>query len=376
MARRLGAAALVVVALVLVVRWVSAPREGLPLDPHGTGPLGLGALVDTLEVLGGDVIVADSPPADVDVVLLLRDQLDDAQRAELRRWVRDGGRLVVTDPDSPLTPPRSRPVVAAGTPTLPRGCDVAALAVVDRVEPPSAVGYDVDDLDAGATACFADGERAWLVATADGDGVTVALGGEHAWLNRNLDGRGHPELAMALLAPQPDTRVGLVELQSPAAGDAELTDLIDDSVWWALAQLAVALGLLVAWRFPRDAPVMDERPTVALPGSELVLATADLRVQRQARGAAAASLRRAARDHALARLAAPVDTADEVLATLAHQRTGVPVDVARRALDAAPTHDRGLVAQGVAVAALRRAFDRPQPPTVDPSRADREQERS
>lgn len=364
MARRVGVVAVVVIILALVARWVDAPRDGARLSPHGTGPAGLGALVDSLERLGADVTVDDRPPTDGDVVLLLRDQLDDDERDALRSWVAAGGRLVVTDPGSPLTPDRAGRLVPAGRPTLERGCDVAALADVDRVEPRSPVGYDVAATDGSLVGCFGETEAAWLTVAGVGDGVVVSLGGSDVWLNRDLDAADHPQLAMALLAPEPDTRVGVTELRRPQLAEAGLRGLVPESAWWALAQLAVAAGLAVAWRFPRDAIVTRERPAVALAGSELVLATADLRHQRQAREQAAASLRRAARHHLVARLGVRADTDDAALADLAHRRSGVDPAVARRALGGDAGDDTGLVAQGVAAARLRRALERPVPPAA------------
>lgn len=378
MGRRIGAAALVVVVAALAVRWISAPRDGMPLDPHGTGPQGLGALVETLERLDADVTVDNAPPTGADVVLLLRDQLDADARDRLRDWVRDGGRLVVTDPGSELTPTPVGPIVAFGTPTLAPGCDLAALDDVGALEPPSAIGYDRDELPGDATACFGDDDAVWLTATPTGDGVIVALGSEQPWVNRHLGDVDHAVLAMALLAPRADTTVGLTEVGRPSAADTDVTDVIADSVWWGLAQLAVAGALVLAWRFPRDAPVVTDPPAVALPGSELVLATADLRQQRHGHERAGASLRAAARAHARARLAAPPDTTDETLARLAHERAGVDVGVARRALAARPRDDGDLVAHGAAVAHLRAALDHPRPPAAAraDAHADREQERA
>ena len=355
------AAAVLVVALLAV----DGRGEGFPLDPEGTGPQGLAALVDVLGELGAQVTVAETPPAAADTALLVADRLDDDARADLEAWVAQGGRLIIADPESPLAPERDA-TVGLGTPRLTRDCDVAALAGAEAVAPGTgAATY-------AAPGCFpaADGGGVWLTLDQRGAGTVVALGDPQPLTNAHLADADHAELAAALLAPTDEAAVAVLAPPAPGEDEVDLISLVDPRVWWALAQLGLVAVLILAWRGPRDAELVAERPAVALPASELVLATADLREQHGGRGESAASLRRAAREHATARLGLAPDLDAPTLAEQCHRRAGIAGDRAYRALTAEPADDAGLVVLGTDVAALRAALDAPGPSAAAPAQED------
>src|SRR3546814_6255115 len=104
------------------------------------------ALVSLLEALDAEVSLATGLPAQGDdVALLLRDDLDDEQLDLVLDWVEDGGRLVVTDPGSPLTPLTvDRALLDLPTGPISGGsCNIEALAAVEEVEAGSAERYEI-----------------------------------------------------------------------------------------------------------------------------------------------------------------------------------------------------------------------------------------
>ncbi|MEX0659814.1 MAG: DUF4350 domain-containing protein, partial [Egibacteraceae bacterium] len=127
--------AVIAAAVLLAVAVAGAPaQDGPPLDPRVTGPVGTKGLVDVLAALGVEVRVTDEVEADDAIALLLTDDLDEDGAASLRRWVRDGGTLVVADPASTFAPEIVGTTSLGPLQTsLPRGCEAVALRDVDRV---------------------------------------------------------------------------------------------------------------------------------------------------------------------------------------------------------------------------------------------------
>lgn len=280
-----AAAAIVVVAL------VAGPGRrpgGAPLDPHGTGPLGAKALVETLRALGAQVSVTARPPEGPGTALVLGDGLSEQGRARLLAWVRSGGRLVVADQGSPLNPFPLRSAVGGGARTLDRRCDLPALREVHRVraEPVWVLGAT-----AGAVGCFPVGGGHWMVARPEGAGVIVVLGGPGAFVNRALGHEDNAALASALLAPRAGTRVTVVVPPPGGTGRRGLWELMAPSVKAALAQLGAAAVVAALWRGRRlGRPVIEDVP-VAIDASETVAALGRLLHRAGATGRAAALLR-------------------------------------------------------------------------------------
>lgn len=314
---------LLAAAILGVVLLAGGPgRDGPPLDPTSSGALGTKALVDVLDELGVRVRVTDGVAEDDTVALLLDDALaSDEETDELRRWVSDGGTLVVADPLSSFTPE------VAGTASIgplrtsvPRECDAAALAGVARVAAGGGVVYAHPG--GPALTCFPRGEGHWLVATPEGAGTVVALGGPEALTNGALGEADNGVLAAALLAPDDDTSLAFLQPGAPGEGEASLAELVADRVWYALAQLLVAFLAVVAWRARRlGAPVGEPQP-VQVAGSELVAAVGNLLQQTGARGQAGRLLREDVRRTLAERLGLPPDSPPEVVAEAASRRSG------------------------------------------------------
>lgn len=318
--RDAGALAAAVVGVVaLLVLFGRPDRDGPPLDPSSSGPLGTKALVLLLEDLGADVdVTSDAPGPSVDVALVLVDGLDDARRDDVQRWVAGGGTLVVTDPESPLNPFEPAGVVpgdVTGTAPLAGGCPgVPALRDVERLDPSGGVVYAAD------RGCFGG----FVAVTDQGAGTVAAIGGPAAFVNTVIGREDNAVLAASLLAPREETRVAILRPPVLEDGGDTLGDLVPDGVRGALAQLAVAFLLYALWRARRlGRPVAEPQP-VELPASELVLAVGHL-LQQAGRAEEAGrllgdDLRRALAD----RLGLGPDAPPGQVADVAAARTGIP----------------------------------------------------
>ena len=346
-------------ALVVVVGLAAGgpPDDGTPLAPDSTGPLGAKALVLLLEDLGADVTVSsDTPDGDVDVTLLLSDDLTDEQRTDLEDWLADGGRAVVADPISPLTPPIAAESTALGglfESTLePGDCTIDALDDLDRVDPSGGVLFDVPE---GAGRCFTDEEAAFVVASAAGSGTTVAVGGAAAFTNATLGEEDNAVLAGTLLAPVPGTRVQFLEPRRAGSGDETLVDLIAPNVAQAIWQLAFAFLLYALWRARRlGKPIVEPQP-VQIAGSELVVAVGELLQQTRSPQRAAEILRQDLRRTLADRLGLPPDATPQVVAAVTARRTGVDAEQLHDVLAGAPvTSEADLVSLATLIDAIRK----------------------
>lgn len=314
------------------------PSSGLPLDPSSTSPSGTKAIVELIDELGGRVDVDRSLPDDGDdVTLLLVDTLDDEQRDQLEAWVDDGGRLILADPMSPLAPRRagttSFGLVEA---TLPRRCDVAALADVRRVSAESSTTYRIPD---GAVGCFQREESAWLVLQEQGDGMQVSLGGPGFLTNGPLREADNALLVAALLVPAEGSRVQFLRPPRPGEavnGDRTLSDLIPRSVKLAILQLAIAFAIVVLWRMRRLGKPVAEPQEVTLAGSDLVVAVGEMLQQSHSRAHALRLMIADVRRELCERLGVPPTMSDEALADAVAGRTGVPPDDVLNILAAPP----------------------------------------
>jgi hypothetical protein len=347
----LSAAVLLVAAAVLLG---PPPPEGPPLHPGSVGPNGTRAVIDLLRVLGNEVDVVDAatPPAG-DTALLLTDTFTDQQRGRLEGWVDGGGRLVVTDPRSPLAPPEAGPTVPFLAPPLERDCDSAALGDVEWVRAPDGVALEAPD---GAMGCFRHGAGHWLVLIRRGDGVIAAVGGPGWLTNHAIDEADNPLLAVALLAPAPPMEVTVYRPGLPGEGEATLADLVPLSVKLALVQLGIGFLLLAWWRGRRlGKPVLEPQP-VELPGAQLVTAVGGLLQRTGARGQAAQVLRQGLRRDLAARLGLPADADRDHVADAASARGGVDRGRVAAVLSGPdPADDAGLLRLAVDLEHVRRA---------------------
>lgn len=354
--------------VLLVGFWLLARPTGseTPLDPRSTAPAGTRALVLLLEEQGAEVQLSDELPdaGEVDVALVLQDRFDDQERGELVQFVEGGGRLVVADPSSPLTPPvLGLTDVIEGGATERGTCTIEALEPLERIDAPFASTYEVRD-GSGVSSCFGSGDEAFVVAERFGQGTLVALGGAVVLTNEQLDQADDAPLAATLLAPEPGTTVRFVAppaLFGDDAGGGEdaglLTgagDVLDPSVQRALWQLAAAFLFFAAWRAVRLGKPVEERQPVQVEGSELVSAVGRLLQQNRNPQAAANLLRHDLRRTLEERLGVPSHAPPEVAVEMVAARTGLATeDLGRALLPTEVKDDADLVEVGRSIEAIR-----------------------
>ncbi|MFA9445166.1 DUF4350 domain-containing protein [Egicoccus sp. AB-alg6-2] len=370
---RLGVAA-AVVALVVAALLTGTTTTDEPLDPRSAGPDGLRGLVDVLTAVDVEVEVALEPPADRSTTAFVPiDRLSPQRRDDWSAWVRDGGRLVVADPVSPLhelVAVGSGVVDVIGPTTRTAGC--APLRDV-RLTHADWVGFEVPE--GAGEACFVldgtDRSRAWLVAQRQGGGTVVALGSATPFTNRLLDDEDHAVLAAALLAPSPGSAVQIVPRGPVGEGERSLLDLVADNVWHGLAVLLAAVVVAASARGRRlGRPVPEPLPPV-LPSDELTTSLAHLLQSSGRRDAAARRLREDARQAVARAVGVPPHGPPGRLLELAIHRLGLDPRTATDALgDGAVSDDRQLLAVHEAVRRTRAraradvSSDRPDDPST------------
>lgn len=370
--RRAALAGLLALAALVAAAVLTGPPAGerAPLDPTSADPDGLRGLLDLAISFGQDVDIATELPSDTSVrLLLVRDRLGPRGREAVERWVRAGGRLVITDPASGLhdleaggAPAADLVGPSARTPT----CDLAAVAEVDSVSHADWTPYRVP---AGGTGCFPAGpEEAWLVAQTVGEGEVVALGSPAPLVNRNLDRDDNAVLAAGLLFPGDGAALRVLPpdaaAQARAAGEdlgasegSDPVDLLPAGLPGALVLvgLAIGAGLLAAGR--RLGQPVEETLPPTVPAAELARSVGDLLQRAGSRSGAAHRLRVAARDELATALG--VDGDPQALARHAEARLGVPSETARRALlDLEVGDDEELVAVAEATSQLHAHLTR------------------
>jgi uncharacterized protein DUF4350 len=360
-------------------------EEGNPLDPDSPQPLGTKGLVEVLRELGARVTVsADQPGPGTDTALLLSDDLTQERRDALLGWVRQGGTLVVTDPNSPVTgvEPAGSTRIGLLDAEIERRCAVPALADVGRVAAPGGIVFAVPEGRGGpgdrqggppedrggpgdrqggpqqetrVQACFPRNDGAWLLVQPVGNGTVVRLGGASALVNQELGEADNGVLAASLLAPTQGTAVQVLRPPLPGGGRAGLGELLAPRVRLALWQLVVAFVLLAIWRARRlGRPVTEPQP-VQIPGAELVVAVGNLLQRARGRGQAAGLLGDDLRRSLAERLGLPASAPADQVADAAAARSGIPRERVLRAL--APTTPRDeaeLVALSQAIDSVRR----------------------
>lgn len=340
---------LVGLAVLAVALLASRPSEaGRPYDPRSTDPDGTRALVLLVDAVEAPVTVTTEvpPPGRPGRVLVLADELTDAQRRDLLTWVEAGGTLVVADPLSALhggAGPEGggREVsgrLEAGRCRIP---ELEGLRLVDVGEAPGTLTYPVAPTD---DACVTGDGRAFVLAVPQGRGTVVALGSPEPWTNALLDRADNAALATELLTPE-GAPVWVLERGPAGDGDKDLLELVSPKVWQAVAQAAVAFALLALWRGRRLGRVVAEEPAVAVPGNELVQARAALTRRSGHAGAAARAIQAAARRRLAGRLGVAPTTDIAVLDALVATRGWTsPGTVAAVLDDDAVTDDAALVA--------------------------------
>lgn len=353
-----------IVALVLGLGFLAllviGTGEDDAFDPDSTGPDGARGLVLLLEEFAGEVEVVDELPGrNVDVAVLLRDDLSRRARLGLERWIGEGGRLIVADPDSRFTPPHAG--LGLGEGLIEKGtCSVGALADVEVLSVDGRVEFDPDGADG---TCFGSEDSAFVHVRAVGDGVLVSIGGAHAFTNARLADHDNAVLAVALGAPHDDTAVAVlrrrltvsadeVEPDLPPVddddrevgdGDQTLFQLLPEYLRWVALTLAIAWLVFAISRARRlGTPVAEPQP-VRIAGNELVRATG--RLLRRTDSSATARILVTAAHHELADgLALPRTTPAHELAEVAAARSDLDaLEIARALSPPTRLDDAGLV---------------------------------
>lgn len=358
--RRSRARPVALVALVVVVGavlWAAlSPSAGAPYGPANAGPQGAKGLDLLLGRLG--VVVDTSgrvPRAGRGVVLVLQDQLNDASRAQLLRWVGRGGALVVADPLSPLAAAAvaqglpNQPLLAPGA--LAPACRAPWTAGVALIDP----GPDpLLEVAGGTKPCFAQDTNAFALARRHGRGEVVALGGPDLWSNALLGHQDNALLAADLLASSRGATVAWLTLPRLAGGDETLWGLVPWRVKVFLVTAAAALVVACAAQARRLGRYVAEDPVVPVPASELVAATGRLMALNLHYQAAVSLLREQACRELKAGLGQPAEAPAATVARVAALRAGLPVDETVATLAGPlPANEDQLMPMAVAVQRLR-----------------------
>lgn len=352
-------AAAVGIVLLLALVWLARPGgEGVPLDPRGTDPAGTAAMIQLAERLGAEVTVGASPPADGSgqTIVVLVDRFDDATRDQITAATRDGARLVLFDPASPLNPVPVDGVLATdmfGAVTRGPSCPLLD-GVADEVE--SSRWALLDPGPRATASCYPVEDAAGLVVQPLGDGEVAVTGAVDALVNSTIGDASHAALAAALLAPEGEGRVAVVWDATLGGGDTALLDLLPAGVRRGFWVLVVAAVLHALARARRLGPPVAERMPVRVPASELVLAIGDLLGRHGHRAAAAGRLRADLRGEVARALQVPADTPPEVLVELLATRLEGDADpggLRAALLDGPVPDDEALVAVTSALARVR-----------------------
>jgi hypothetical protein len=257
---------------------VGSGGSSSPLDPNGTGPSGAKALVLLLRQYGATVNLDPTTPGPgVTTALLLTDQLDSARRQVLTAWVRQGGRLVVADPASPLQPGVATQVAQNGDLHPTGGCAALGLGADSELS----VGPSLllrAPLTSSSVGCYgtglSDGEQAYFVISVRvGAGEVIGLGGAGLWSNERLDQDDNAGLAVGLLTPG---RVDLLTASPAGSGHVSAIDLLSPRLPLAVIQLLVAFLAYAWWRGRRLGEPVEELNPVAIAGSEITVAVGGL----------------------------------------------------------------------------------------------------
>ena len=304
-----------VVALVVVAVAVTGDINREPLDPRSVGPDGARALVEVAERAGADVEIGiEIPGDDAEVAVLLADTYGVAGRGELTDWVRQGGRLVIADRGSPISPAPGPG--SAGSGDGVGACPEPALSGINRI---TGLEGAYADRGPGDTRCFGGG----VIIQTLGDGVIVSIGGPGPLLNENLAAADNAALAVALLAPRRGTTVAFLEPRLAVAAGENLEDLVGDPVWLLLIQLGIGFSVIALWKARRIGRPVAEPVPVEIAGSELAAARGRLLAGLRNPAAAAAELRSDARRTLARALGIGPDADLSVVATRTAQRTGL-----------------------------------------------------
>jgi len=331
------------------------------LDPDNVRPEGTRALVQIMRDQGVDVrvrtrfddVAADLQAPGGSTLVLARPELLLGERTQdLRRAVSGAsadlvlvgpGPALLADLDLPVVPAENEDDLAVREP----GCSdpVASRAGPARL---GEVDYLVRlGSDQPLTSCYRDAQGAGYVVVPDpGGGRTTVLGSGAPLTNELLAQDGNAALAIGTIGAQ--QRV-VWWTPNPADTGAvaapSLRDLLPRGLVWAVAQLAVALLVVMLWRGRRLGRLVTEPLPVVVRSVETTLGRAQLYRRARARGRAAQVLRAATVRRIAVRCNLPRTADPRDVAAAAAARTRRPVaDVTALLVGGDPPDDAALVA--------------------------------
>jgi hypothetical protein len=327
----------VVVVLGFVVVGRGGERSSEPLAPDSTSAQGLRAVVLLAESFGADVDVIDgAPKADRTVAFLPSDQFGRTDTSDMHQWVRNGGILVVADPQSSFVPKLGGPLgvglvenqdIDAGN------CTISALSGAATVSVDSAFVYRPPST---STRCFTVGSDALIVAIPEGKGTIVAVGGSSLFENGSITKADNAVVVVSLLAPKPGTKLAFVRGPSFGAGDETLGSLIRPGIRFGFVQIAIAFLLFAIWQGRRLGRPVLEVPRIEIEGSELITAVGHLLERTNSPTYAASVLRADARREIARRVGGARADDPESLAIVLDARLGANRERVRALLTDTP----------------------------------------
>ncbi|TML15948.1 MAG: DUF4350 domain-containing protein [Actinobacteria bacterium] len=334
----IGLVVVVIIGFLVVGR--GGEPSSAPLAPASTSAHGLRAVVLLAQSFGADVDVIDgAPSADRTVAFMPVDRFGRTDTSAMHQWVRNGGVLVVTDPQSSFAPKLGGTLgsglvteydIAAGS------CSIRALSGATNVSVDSAFVFRPPTT---STSCFIVGSDALIVAIPEGRGTIVAIGGSSLFENGTITKADNAVVAVSLLAPKQGTKVAFVRGPSFGAGDETLGSLIRPGIRYGFLQIALAFLLFAIWHARRLGRPVLEIPRIEIEGSELITAVGHL-LERTNSPMYAASVLRADARREIARRVGGVRADDpEGLALMLDVRLGTDRDRVRALLYDTPIND-------------------------------------
>jgi hypothetical protein len=311
------------------------------LAPENGGPGKLVALHRFLPRMGIQVTDAEEPPPSGTYLLPL-DRRTSEQEDELIAWASAGGRLVVTDPGSPLLArydmTTSR-VGIVGSTLLETDCV--------RAETQGVSTLDVDPSDRILShgpellSCFGDASSGYVVFIPTGSGEVIFVGGSSFLTDERLQRADDAAFALGVLERGP------VVIGPPTVDDGTvgLWSTLPPDARAAIWELAIATALFALARARRLGRPVPEEPLSPIPSGELVLASARLYRLGGAQAHCALLLRRWTADRLARRLGLGPDADPADLAPAVARATGRRLDAVEASLTGPdPVDGRGLVA--------------------------------
>jgi hypothetical protein len=321
---------IMLVLFLLAVPLVNSDNSPAPFDPKSTHPDGSKAFVMLMQQAGAQFSVGDAPGNGTAV--LIQDTLSVEEAKRIRSWVEGGGRLIVADPTSSLTAATVTSSSSVRSKVLTPQCNASYVAGVRKIRPNTSANYEQFERDADAVnSCFPYRNGYFLSEHEEGAGSVIDIGSPDLFSNQDLANYDNAVLITNLVQPAPGKNIVWLQTNgevssSDSSGGSTLSQLLPDHVKEAFLQLIVAALVLILWRGRRLGKPVDEDPLVAIPASQLVVASGNLLETAGLRDDAAAMMRRHARQAFVQLLGVDANVSDVALMQIIHDRTNIAAD--------------------------------------------------